>query len=160
MRALGIGPEHTPTPLNGTDDYYDREVESLGQPLFNWPPPTGFPDVKQVWWNSNQVFGRWSLANTLVRRYLGEQGWDDGIEANGALDALIGITQTGDQVSAQKVLEQLTWTFWGGAHDDAAWARLLKLLSDGNPDTPITSQHSRLRPLVAALLAAPQFQMR
>jgi hypothetical protein len=53
--------------------FFEQQIEMLGQKLFEFSAPTGLPDVRFAWWNSNQVFGRWSLANALMSRYYGDQ---------------------------------------------------------------------------------------
>lgn len=39
---------------------------SMGQPLFLWPAPNGFPDVAQAWINSGVLLARWNFALALA----------------------------------------------------------------------------------------------
>ncbi len=154
-RALGLTTEAKPWVKDNNWD-----LDQLGQPLFWWAPPTGYPDVKQYWWSSNQLFNRWTLANQLVIRHLGEQWWYDELEQpNAPLDQLIG--NTGDTPPrAQDAAEKLMRTLLGVWPDEDDYKALVNYLGDGNWDAPITSKHPRLRPLVGALLASPYFQWR
>ena len=154
-RAMGLTPEAKPW---FKDNNWD--LDQLGQPLFWWAPPTGYPDVKQYWWSSNQLFNRWTMANQLVIRYLGEQWWYDELEQpNAQLDQLIGNTGN-TSPRAQAAAEKLMRGLLGVWPDEDDYKAFVDYLGDGNWDAPITSKHPRLRPLVGALLASPYFQWR
>jgi uncharacterized protein (DUF1800 family) len=154
-RALGLSPEAKPWFKE-----YEWDLDALGQPLFWWAPPTGYPDVKQYWWSTNQLFGRWTMANRLVMRHLGEQWWYDELEQpTTALDQLIGHTNE-TPPRAQDAAERLMRTILGVWPDEADYNAVMNYLGDGDWDAPITSKHPRLRPLLGALLASPYFQWR
>lgn len=156
LRALNV--TSYPPPLSSGDTYelWDQQF-GLGQALFNWPPPTGYPDVQRAWWNTNQVFGRWSLGNLLVQRAFGEQG-DDYPPVNAELDALIG--NNGNPPSAVQVVDRLIGYCFGRFMDPMDRATLISFLGVGDPTAPITSGHARVRPVLGALLGSPYFQRR
>ena len=156
LRALNVGVYPPALSSGDTWELWDQQF-GLGQPLFYWPAPTGFPDVQRAWWNTNQVFGRWTLGNLLVQRAFGEQG-DDNPPANADLDALIG--NAGSPPTATQVVDRLTGFFFGYSIDPVDRATLIANLGGGDPAAPVTSGHARLRPLMGALLASPYFQRR
>ncbi|KAA0235073.1 MAG: hypothetical protein JJLCMIEE_01506 [Acidimicrobiales bacterium] len=41
-------------------------LSRLGQPLFSWPHPNGYPDVANAWLGAGLVLNRWSLTQMLV----------------------------------------------------------------------------------------------
>ncbi len=84
LRALDVSSYPPPFSAGDSWEFYAHAL-ALGQPLFYWPPPTGYPDVQRVWWNTNQLFGRWTLGNTIAQRAFGEQT-DDEPAANAELD--------------------------------------------------------------------------
>ncbi len=43
-----------------------RQFNQLGQPLFAWEPPDGYPDETTYWNNTNSLLQRWTLANDLL----------------------------------------------------------------------------------------------
>jgi uncharacterized protein (DUF1800 family) len=132
--------------------------KSLGQILFECAPPTGYPDLQQAWMNSNQVFTRWTMANTLVQRLFGEQPATDSAPANARLDAYIG-ANTG-KVSAAQTVDRLIATLLGYGLPAQARAALIDYLSAAGNAGAITSSHPNLRPLIGVLLASPYFQFR
>lgn len=132
--------------------------KSLGQILFECPPPTGYPDVQEAWMNSNQVFTRWTLANTLVQRLFGEQLTTGAAPANARLDAFIGATS--GAVSATQTVDRLITTLLGFAPSAQARSALIDYLSAVGDAAAVTSTHPHLRPLIGVLLASPYFQFR
>jgi hypothetical protein len=108
--------------------------------------------------NSNQVFTRWTMANTLVQRLFGEQPATDSAPANARLDAYIG-ANTG-KVSAAQTVDRLIATLLGYGLPAQARAALIDYLSAAGNAGAITSSHPNLRPLIGVLLASPYFQFR
>ncbi|MFN8489083.1 MAG: DUF1800 domain-containing protein [Caldilineaceae bacterium] len=156
MRALNVSTY--PPPFSGTDTWeWHTFSQYLGQELFSCPPPTGYPDVIPVWWNSNQLFGRWELANTLVQRCFDAQ-YDDQPPTNNALDLWIG--NNGAPPTAAAVVSRLIKFCIGYAIDPADESNFANYLGGGVATTPITSANPRLRPLIAVLLASSYSQWR
>ncbi|HIC88343.1 MAG TPA: DUF1800 family protein, partial [Anaerolineae bacterium] len=44
----------------------------LGQPLFQWPTPDGYPDRREPWIGTNAMLRRWNIVNSLI------EGWVEG----------------------------------------------------------------------------------
>ena len=132
LRAMGVQEMINFLPDDRDDAlgarYFESQIELLGQKLFEFSAPTGLPDVRYAWWNTNQVFGRWSMANALVSRYFGDQTEVDSAPANVALDAYIGAP-----APAELVVDQLIAAYIGRAIDPGDRTALIDALGDGNP---------------------------
>ncbi|KAA0232594.1 MAG: hypothetical protein JJLCMIEE_03333 [Acidimicrobiales bacterium] len=63
MRALQV--QVDPTQGEGLARDVTTGMELLGQPLFSWSPPTGFPDVGGAWMNAGAVLTRWNAAQMI-----------------------------------------------------------------------------------------------
>lgn len=130
---------------------FEQQMELLGQKLFEFSAPTGLPDFGTAWWNTNQVFGRWSMANALVSRYFGDQLQAGNAPANAALDAMIGAP-----ASASQVVDRLIERFIGRAIDAADRSALINYLGGGS----ITSSTPALRPAIGMIASSPYAQWR
>ncbi|MCL6510533.1 MAG: DUF1800 domain-containing protein [Anaerolineae bacterium] len=159
MRAMGLTaminflPDDWSNPLGAR--FFEGQIEMLGQTLFEFSAPTGLPDVRIAWWNTNQVFGRWTVANALVSRYFGDQTQTNSAPANSALDALIGAPTT-----ATQAVDRLIERFIGRAIDPADRTTLINYLGNNNPNATITSATPTLRPTTGIIAASPYAQWR
>lgn len=155
MRTLDLN--EYPPPGVWWEEEFSYHLALLGQDLFQCHPPTGYPDVKQFWWNSSQLVRRWELANRLVQvAFEGQSG--DSPSWSMALERWIG--NTGTPPTATTVVARATNRCFGYAVSAADRTSLIDYLGNGNPNAPITSSHPRLRPFIALLLASPYFQWR
>lgn len=48
----------------------------MGYRLFNWPTPTGHPDVNAYWLGTNTTVGRWNLLKNLRSNDLHAAHWE------------------------------------------------------------------------------------
>lgn len=155
MRALGLTTPINFLPNDWGDPLgaraFESQIDLLGQKLFEFSAPTGLPDVRFAWWNTNQVFGRWSMANALISRHFGDQTATASAPANAALDALIGAPTT-----AEQAVDRLIERFIGRAIDPADRAALVNMLGGGT----IGSTASALRQVVGIVAASPYAQWR
>lgn len=135
--------------------YFESQIELLGQKLFEFSAPIGLPDVRFAWWNTNQVFGRWSLANALVSRDFGDQTEVGAAPAHAALDAFIAAPAT-----ATQVIDRLIDAFIGRTIDAVDRAALIEQLGAGDAEAAITSTSPRLRGVIGAVAASPYAQWR
>ncbi|MBE2238423.1 MAG: DUF1800 domain-containing protein [Caldilineaceae bacterium] len=159
LRALGVTAMINFLPDDWNDAlgarFFESQIEMLGQKLFEFSAPTGLPDVRNAWWNTNQVFGRWSMANALISRYFGDQTATGAAPANADLDAWVAAP-----ASAQQVVDRLLDAFIGRAIDAADRSALIDYLGAGNPQASITSLSPRLRAIIGAVAASPYAQWR
>lgn len=159
LRAMGVQEMLNFLPDDWDDAlgarYFDSQIEMLGQKLFEFPAPTGLPDVRFAWWNTNQLFGRWTMVNALVSRYFGDQTSTGAAPANAALDALVGAPAT-----ATQVVDRLISLFVGRTLDAADRVALIDYLGSGAPQAMINSTAPRLRATLAVIAASPYAQWR
>lgn len=64
MRAVDV--DFTFTTDDTVSNYFMREFERAGQPIFRWSPPDGFPDEQDHWMGNNTFIMNWRLVNWLV----------------------------------------------------------------------------------------------
>ncbi len=159
MRALGLG-EMINFLLDNWQPLGERRFaqmnELLGQVLFEFSAPTGYPDFMLAWWNTGQVFGRWNLANMIVNRFFGEQLHPTNPAPHSALlETLLGLPKT-----ATEVVDELLRRFVGRAIHPDDRNNLINYLGSNNPNAMIGSTSPHLRPLIAVIAASPYAQWR
>lgn len=57
-------------------DAFFRYTSATGHKIFEWPFPTGHPDVASYWANTNSLLWRWNLPSVLV------QPWGGGVQVD------------------------------------------------------------------------------
>jgi uncharacterized protein (DUF1800 family) len=155
MRAMGLTtminflPDDWSDPIGARN--FESQIEMLGQKLFEFSAPTGLPDVRFAWWNTNQVFGRWTMANALISKHYGDQTATGSAPSNAALDALIG-----GPAAAATVVDRLIERFIGRAIDAADRTALVNYLGGGT----VGSTTPTLRQVVGIVAASPYAQWR
>jgi len=159
MRALGLS-EMLNFMVNNWSGLGERRFaqmnELLGQVLFEFSAPTGYPDFMVAWWNTGQVFGRWTLANMIVNRFFGEQLHPTNpAPHNALLENLLALPKP-----ATEVVDELLRRFVGRAIDPADRTNLINYLGNNDPNRNIDSTSPRLRPLIAVIAASPYAQWR
>jgi uncharacterized protein (DUF1800 family) len=135
---------------------FEQTNRLLGQVLFDFSAPTGYPDFMLAWWNTGQVFSRWTLANMIVNRFFGEQLHPtDPAPHNALLERLLALPKP-----ATEVVDELLRRFVGRAIDPADRTNLINYLGNNDPNRNINSTSPRLRPLIAVIAASPYAQWR
>jgi len=159
LRAMGATamvnflPEDWSDALGGR--FFDDQIGLLGQKLFDFGAPTGLPDFRTAWWNTNQVFGRWNMANGLVNKYFSDQLLSASAPVNPALDTWIGAPAT-----ATQVVDRLIANFIGHDLDPADRTLLINYLGANNSAASISSATPTLRPTLGIIAASPYAQWR
>jgi uncharacterized protein (DUF1800 family) len=129
---------------------------NIGQPLYNWPAPDGYPDTAVAWQSTTSLILRWRMINWLVNRR------DD--DDNYYIDIL---SQTPSQVRSATYLTNF-WCFriFGYAIGGSTRTRLSQFMAQDSPldeDLPLESSDQvfgRLRTLIALILQTPEFNLR
>lgn len=135
LRALGVQPQ----PDSSLGDWLGQ----LGQPLFAWPAPDGYPDVSQAW--VNLLLPRWNFALALC------QGEAPGLSAAWSdLDRAVGSRQT------EALLSGYVRLLFNQSADATGLNFLQEYVGAGVVDS--AESERRLRQCVALLLAGPAFQ--
>jgi uncharacterized protein (DUF1800 family) len=141
------------------DDSFFWMVERCGQPLFQWQPPNGFPDLKEDWSSTMPMLQRWRLCNWLI------DGWRYG--GNGANKDNLRVDLNRQMPKQLKTPEEIV-NWWvqrilGRALSAAERAPLVEFMAHGrNPtyELPEEDIAERLRFMVALIFMSPSFQWR
>lgn len=147
LRVLGIGPD-----LAGTDGIEGLMwvAEDMGQPVFGFPAPTGYPDVAAAWSSTAVTLGRFNQVLSLSAAW-----WPDGLDYGDLAARMFGGTLPATHGAyvdtlGQRLFEQPV----AAAHKDALLAYLGRSAAD-----PVRSTSSsvgwRLPYNVAVLLDSP-----
>ena len=62
MVACALRATHAAWSWTGT---FDWQMSLVGQRLFEWSPPTGYPDTRDAWLTSSFLLRRWNFMNSL-----------------------------------------------------------------------------------------------
>jgi uncharacterized protein (DUF1800 family) len=117
-------------------------LESLGQQLFHWPLPDGFPDRGERWWPG--LFARWRFAIDLLTHKIA----DTTVPTNELLQAT-GTTKPVDIVTA------LAGRLFG-IDVDKDWLGEMAALAPAKEEIPAATAQEWL----ALLITCPEFQWR
>ena len=115
-------------------------LTQMGQPLFHWVPPNGFPDKAGGWSTTTGMLARWNYALSISFNASRdtELNWDDLI--NGA-------------VSTTDVINTLSSRLLGAPLSDDSQQVIFEFANKLNPDL-------QTQAIGALLIASPQFQYR
>jgi uncharacterized protein (DUF1800 family) len=64
LRALNV--DFTIKWGDAKSDGFINMYNTIGQPLFQWPPPNGYPDVALPWQNSTSMLMRWRMMSWMA----------------------------------------------------------------------------------------------
>lgn len=117
--------------------------ERMGQPLFQWAPPNGYPDVSSVW--ASNLLPRWNFALALTTGQLGG--------TTTALERILNAAATDDTLTALNLLAGITL----GRPLDAAAQNLFTAYVGTGPASDRDTR-TRLNEAAALMLASPAFQ--
>jgi len=111
------------------------QLNNLGQPLFQWETPDGFPDLFEFW--SGNLMTRWQFASTASSLRTGQIIVDSAPYLTGTTDAAIDLMNT---------------NFFGGEMDLTTRTSLLNYLKGG------TFNDTRVRETMSLAIASEAFQ--
>jgi uncharacterized protein (DUF1800 family) len=150
MRAVGVN--YAPT------DSFFWNYDSIGQPLFSWRPPNGYPDDREAWTGTMPMLQRWRHCNWLF-------GWQIGGEGADAEEYRLS-PET--RMSARYKTPNAIVEFWslrllGRQMPEHERKVMVDFMAAGrNPDFELPDDQiaERLRQLVALICMSPSFQWR
>jgi uncharacterized protein (DUF1800 family) len=120
-----------------------RWLTLMGQPLYLWPPPDGYPDVSQSW--AAALLPRWNFALALMANQM------DAVSI--PFDRLVNASGTDDVTIA---LDAFAGVVLGRPLDAQAGANLRGYIGSGSIKRPLIRK--RLGESIALMLASPAFQ--
>lgn len=138
---------------------FDWMFDGMGQPIFGWRPPNGFPDMKENWSSTMPMLQRWRMTNWLIN------WWTYGGDGANKDDHRIDIVkQTPTSVTTANALVD----FWMArilARDLPATERapIVDFMAAGrNADTGLPREEidDRVPHMVSMILMSPSFQWR
>ena len=150
MRALGAQ-------FDPTDSFF-WNYDNIGQPLFNWRPPNGYPDDREAWTGTMPMLQRWRHCNWLF-------GWKIGGE--GADADKYRLRPESQTLKKHKTPNALV-DYWsqrilGRAMPSNEREQMVDFMASGrNPDFDLPADQiaERLRQMVALICMSPSFQWR
>lgn len=128
-------------------DSIDAQVTRLGQEMWAWPTPDGFPDNRNFWITTNTALRRWELAGRVGNNNLGGLPVDAGSLLPNPLPATIDLVIQG---VADRLLVAVSET------DITAIATYLQVATDA--PTADVNLANTLGDIVGLLLSTPTFQ--
>lgn len=151
--------------LRATQCNYDPQQDNffwwynaMGQGLFQWHPPNGYPDVAPAWTGTMPVLQRWRFVNDVLEWKIGGEGADK----NDKRIVVDGILPP-DVATPEEIVD-----FWSarllGYHLPAAErTEIVEFMAFGrgtDSDLPPDQIEERLRYMIGLILMSPSFQWR
>ncbi|MEZ4591614.1 MAG: DUF1800 domain-containing protein [Chloroflexota bacterium] len=118
-------------------------MQLLGQPLFHWPPPDGYPDVSSAW--AANLLPRWNFALALLHNQI-----------PGARVPLDDLLAAGKAETAESALQLFAGLVYGRSLQPNEHALFTNYI--GSQPIQNGEGQLRLRDCIALLLASPEFQ--
>jgi len=151
--------------LGATQCNYDAKLDnffwwynSMGQSLFGWHPPNGYPDVAFAWSSTMPVLQRWRFVNDILEWKIGGEGADKNdkrIVVDGILPA--------DQATPEEIVDFWSRRLLGYVLPAAERTEIVEFMAFGrgtDSDLPPDQIAERLRYMIALILMSPSFQWR
>ena len=115
----------------------------MGQPLFLWPPPDGYPDVSEAW--AANLLPRWNFALALLHN-----------EIPGATVPLDDLLAAGGADTAVSTIQLFAGLIYGRSLQENELAMFTDYLASQSLQED--EAQTRLRDCIALMLASPEFQ--
>lgn len=132
--------------------------DAMGQPLFGWHPPDGFPDSKEDWSSTMPMLQRWRMVNSLLNWKYGGEG-ENKDEYRIQFD---GITP-GDVTTPEQIVDFWSRRLLGYLLPENERVPVVDFMAYGrgtDSDLPAGQIQERLRYMIALILMSPSFQWR
>lgn len=126
-------------------------ISRVGQPLWEWPAPNGYPDERTAWLGSTQLTARWSVFNALAENFVAG--------TTTTLPARHPARLTTPRDVARYWVERLL----GYLPPEAEWWPLVRFVARGrHPDVPLSPEtvEARVNSLAALVFHLPAAQLR
>ncbi|MCP4419786.1 MAG: DUF1800 domain-containing protein [Chloroflexi bacterium] len=115
----------------------------MGQPLFFWPPPDGYPDVSEAW--AANLLPRWNFALALLHD-----------EIPGASVPLDDLLTAGGAETAVSAVQLMAGLIYGRSLNDDEIDPFINYIDDSSLQN--NAAQARLRDCIALMFASPEFQ--
>ena len=155
LRATGasVGTD----PIGNSSDDLRWALDNLGQPLYEWATPDGYPDLAAYWVSSAGLLERWDFAGALARNALSDQGQADKVSVNLASLLPSPLPAT--------VADLVTWMATNLANfaisaQDVTDLCTAAVLTPSAAATTLSTSASKLAFVVGLIISHPSFQRR
>lgn len=138
------------------ENYFFWTYEPLGQPMFAWSPPNGFPDDKATWSSTMPMLQRWRACNSFIEWRYGGEG------PNKDLYRLPLVNPAGVR-TPYAIVDYWSDRLLGLRLPDSERLPIVDFIAGGrNPNfyLPETAITERLRYMIGLIFMAPSFQWR
>ena len=140
------------------DDGFFWMYGRIGQPLFQWQPPNGYPDLKEDWSSTMPMLGRWRMCNWLIDSWR----YEDGPQQDQLRMDLPAQMPAGVKTPAA-IVDYWAGRILGRDLPPAERSPIVDFMAYGrNPayDLPAEDIADRLRFMVGLIFMSPSFQWR
>ena len=144
-------------PVGHSSDSIRWALDNLGQPLYEWTTPDGYPDLAAYWVSSAAMLERWDYAGAVARNGLSDQAQTDKVTVNlaGLLPSPLPAT----------VSDLITWiaTNLGNftiSTQDVTDLCTAAVLTPSAAASTVATNASKLAFVVGLILSHPTFQRR
>lgn len=137
------------------DDFF-YNYDTMGQPLFSWSPPDGYPDVKESWSSTMPMLQRWRMVNFLIDWKIGGEGTDKD-------NRRLVFTNPASVLTPNAIVDYWSRRLLGFVLPAAERQSVLAFMANGrNPDfdLPESQLADRLPYMIGLLFMSPSFQWR
>jgi uncharacterized protein (DUF1800 family) len=136
---------------------FEWAYDPLGQPLFEWRPPDGFPDTRRVWLGSVRMVRRWNFFNSLCLHQIGN-------DSEGRILANIEAQTPASAQTPRQIVDFWVDRLLGYAVSESEATPLYDFMARGrNLDQTLPAAErnfERLAGLAALVLSLPAAQLR
>jgi uncharacterized protein (DUF1800 family) len=137
-------------------DPFFSSYNAIGQPLFEWIPPTGYPDAAPYWLNSNSLLKCWNFFMYACEPSSSNPPWSRVSGIRFDLKAEMPV----DRATPNQIVDFWIDRLLRRAIDPADRAALVEFAAQGaDPDAALTQTQIdlRIRGLAALIFASPYF---
>jgi uncharacterized protein (DUF1800 family) len=129
---------------------------SMGQPLFRWRPPNGYPDFRDAWSSTMPMLQRWRMVNWLIEWRYGGEG------SNKDVPRLL-FNHPPNLKTPILIVDYWSLRLLGQFLPDSERTSIINFMAFGRSpesDLPAKQIEDRLRYMIALIFLSPSFQYR
>ncbi len=151
--------------LRATQCNYDPTLDNffwwygaMGQSLFSWHPPNGYPDTAADWSSTMPILQRWRFVNDILEWKIG----GDGEDKNDKRIVVDGVMPE-DVATPEAIVDFWSRRLLGYLLPTAERTEIVEFMAFGrgtDSDLPPDQIAERLRYMIALILMSPSFQWR
>ncbi|MEZ4583211.1 MAG: DUF1800 domain-containing protein [Caldilineaceae bacterium] len=134
------------------EDHFFWRYNNIGQPLFQWHPPNGFPDFKEDWSSTMPMLQRWRFINWLL-------GW----KYADSDEYRLRFSHPPAYKTPIDIVDYWSYVLLGRTLPDPERLPIIEFMAYGrsiSAELPADQIDERLRYMVGLILVSPSFQWR